>query len=127
MSSAVLDREVFTAKFDVLDTALEDVLGLDSEMLCTPERLALLERYEKVRRRLSAGEHPLIKQLQQEATPEELGGKLSHAIADWTLISRAEAARRVGFRSCFHFELIVPHVRHHHIRVQIDWDADAAA
>ncbi|HEV7581975.1 MAG TPA: DUF222 domain-containing protein, partial [Mycobacterium sp.] len=95
MSSAVLDREVFTAKFEVLDTALEDVLGLDSEMLCTPERLALLERYEKVRRRLSAGEHPLINQLAQEATPEELGGKLSHAVADWTLISRAEAARRV--------------------------------
>ncbi|MDT5115903.1 MAG: hypothetical protein QOE30_1642 [Mycobacterium sp.] len=95
MSSALLDREVFTAKFEVLDTALEDVLGLDSEMLCTPERLALLERYEKVRRRLSAGEHPLINQLAQEATPEELGGKLSHAVADWTLTSRAEAGRRV--------------------------------
>ena len=95
MGSAVLDREVFTAKFDALDTALEDVVGLDSEMLCTRERLALLARFEKVRRRLCAGEHPLINQLQQEATPAELGGKLSHAIADTTLISRAEAARRV--------------------------------
>src|ERR1700760_4078964 len=95
MGSAVLDREVFTAKFEALDTALEDVIGLDSEMLDTQERLVLLERYEKVRRRLSAGEHPLINQLQQEATPEELGGKLSHAIAEWTLTSRAEAARRV--------------------------------
>ncbi|WP_445164058.1 HNH endonuclease signature motif containing protein [Mycobacterium sp. Dal123C01] len=95
MSSAVLDREGFTAKCDALDTALEDVIGVDSAMLCTQERLALLERYETVRRRLCAGEHPLINQLQQEATPEELGGKLSHAIADWTLVSRAEAARRV--------------------------------
>jgi hypothetical protein len=95
MSSAVLDREVFTAKCDALDTALEDVIGLDSGMLRTQERLALLERYEKVRRRLCAAEHPLINQLQQEATPEELGGKLSHAIADWTLTSRTEAGRRV--------------------------------
>ncbi len=95
MGSAVLDREVFTAKFDALDTALEDVVGLDSEMLCTPERLALLRRYERARRRLCAGEHPLINQLAQQATPGELGGKLSHAIADVTLISRAEAGRRV--------------------------------
>jgi hypothetical protein len=95
MSSGVLDREGFTAKCDALDTALEDVIGMDSGMLCTQERLALLERYEMVRRRLGAGEHPLINQLQQEATPEELGGKLSHAVADWTLVSRAEAARRV--------------------------------
>ena len=95
MSSAVLDREGVTAKCDALDTALEDVIGLDSGMLRTQEWLALLERYEKVRRRLCAGEHPLINQLQQEATPEELGGKLSHAIADWTLTSRAEAGRRV--------------------------------
>src|ERR1700722_7459945 len=95
MSSAVLDREVFTAKCDALDSALEDVIGMDSGMLRTQERLALLERYEMVRRRLGAGEHPLINQLQQEATPEELGGKLSHAIADWPLTSRAEASRRV--------------------------------
>src|SRR4030081_1408947 len=95
MSSAVLDREVFTAKFEVLDTALEDVLGLDSEMLRTPERLALLERYEKGGRRLSPGEHPLINHLAQEAPPEDVGGKLSQALADWTLTSRAEAARRV--------------------------------
>ncbi len=96
MSSGVIaDQEAATAKFDALDTALEDVIGLESGMLCTRQHLAQLQRYEQVRRRLSAGEHRLINQLQQEATPEELGGKLSHAIADWTLISRAEAARRV--------------------------------
>ncbi|MEE6134906.1 HNH endonuclease signature motif containing protein [Mycobacterium sp. 050128] len=96
MSSAVVvDGDVVTAAFDALDTALDGVLGLDTEMLCTRERLVLLGRYEKIRRRLPAGEHPLINQLQQEATPAELGGKLSHAIAEWTLISRAEAGRRV--------------------------------
>ncbi|CQD19158.1 REP13E12 repeat protein [Mycobacterium lentiflavum] len=96
MSSAVvIDGDVVTAAFDTLDAALDQVLGLDTEMLCTRERLVLLGRYEKIRRRLCAGEHPLINQLQQEATPAELGGKLSHAIAEWTLISRAEAGRRV--------------------------------
>ena len=65
------------------------------DALTTPERLALLERCERVRRRLPAVEHPLINQLARQATPEELGGKLSHAMAEWTLISRAEAARRI--------------------------------
>ena len=48
-----------------------------------------------MRRRIPAVEHPLINYLARQATPEELGGKLSHAIADWTLISRAEASRRI--------------------------------
>lgn len=51
----------------------------------------LLERVERVRRRLPALEHPLINSLARQATPEEFGGKLSHAIAEWTLTSRAEA------------------------------------
>ncbi|MEE6135064.1 HNH endonuclease signature motif containing protein [Mycobacterium sp. 050128] len=94
-SGVVADREAVTAAFDALDTALDTVAALDTQMLCTRERLALLARYEKVRRRLSVGEHPLINELAHEATPAELGGKLCHAIADWTLISRADAARRV--------------------------------
>ncbi|WAC90475.1 HNH endonuclease signature motif containing protein [Mycobacterium sp. Aquia_213] len=96
MSSGVIaDGEVATAVFDALDEALEAALGLDAAMLCSRERLALLRRYERARRRLDAGEHQLINQLAQEATPQELGGRLSHAIADATLISRAEAGRRV--------------------------------
>ncbi|OBB99382.1 HNH endonuclease signature motif containing protein [Mycobacterium sp. 852002-40037_SCH5390672] len=96
MSSGVLaDGDVATAAFDALDAAIDTVIGLDCQMLHSRERLALLGRYERARRRLSAGEHPLINQLQQEATPEELGGKLCHAIADWTLTSRTEAGRRV--------------------------------
>jgi len=88
-------RKGITAAFDALDTSLDGVLGLDFDALTTPERLALLQRCEKVRRRLPAAEHPLINQLVHQASPEELGGKLSHAIGEWTLISRAEAARRI--------------------------------
>jgi Domain of unknown function (DUF222) len=87
--------DAITAAFDALDAAVDGVLGLDFEALGTGARLELLERVERVRRRLPAAEHPLINQLIQTATAEELSGKLSHAIADWTLVSRAEASRRM--------------------------------
>ena len=90
-----MDRDAITAAFDTLDAAVDGVLGLDFEALTTRERLVLVERVERVRRRLPAAEHPLINQLARLATAEELGGKLSHAIAEWALISRPEAARRI--------------------------------
>ena len=92
---AVGDRESITAAFDALDSAVDEVLGLDCQALSATEWLALVERVERVRRRLPAIEHPLINLLSRHATPEELGGKLAHAIADWALISRPEAARRI--------------------------------
>ncbi len=94
-SSGVADREAITAAFDALDAAVDGAVGLDFDALTTEEWLALLERCERVRRRLPAIEHPLINNLARQATAEELGGKLSHAIAEWTLIGRAEAARRI--------------------------------
>jgi hypothetical protein len=93
--SGVVDREAITAAFDALDAAVDGVVALDFDALTTPERLALLERCERVRRRLPAVEYPLINSVARQATPEELGGKLSHAIAERTLISRAEASRRI--------------------------------
>ena len=60
--------------------ALDAVLDLDFESLTTPERLALLERCETVRRRLPAVEHPLINALAADADATELGGKLSWAL-----------------------------------------------
>ncbi len=90
-----VDREALSAAFDVIDAAVDDLVGYDCDALATREQLALLVRCEKVRRRLPAIEHPLINNLVRQATPEELGGKLSHAIAEATLISRAEASRRV--------------------------------
>jgi Domain of unknown function (DUF222) len=91
----VVDREAIMAAFDALDAAVDGVAELDFDALTTREWLALLERCERVRRRLPVPEHQLINHLARQASAEELGGKLSHAIAEWALISRAEASRRV--------------------------------
>jgi Domain of unknown function (DUF222) len=57
--------------------------------------LAVLERFETLRRRQPAIEHALINHLAAHADPTELGGKLAPALADRLRISRAEASRRV--------------------------------
>ena len=93
MSSS--SREEIGEVFDALDAELDRLCGLSFEALTTPERFALLERCERIRRRLPVAEHPLINQLARQATPAEVGGKLPDAIADWILISRAEASRRI--------------------------------
>jgi hypothetical protein len=95
MAGGGVDREALWAALDGLDAAFDRVLGLDCQALTTGEQLALLERFERLRRRLPAAEHPLINAVARQATPEELDGKLSHAIAEATLISRADAARRI--------------------------------
>ncbi len=90
-----VDQEELRAAFDAFDAGLDRLLGFDCDALTTPELLAWLGRVESVRRRLPALEHAVINTLARQATPEELGGKLSHAIAEATLISRPQAARRV--------------------------------
>jgi hypothetical protein len=90
-----VDREALSAALDGIDAAFDRVLEFDCQASTTGEQLGLLERFERLRRRLPAVEHPLINAVARQATPEELGGKLSHAIAEATLISRAEAARRI--------------------------------
>ncbi len=90
-----VDREALSAAFDTIDAAVDDLVGSDCEALATREQLAMLRRCEKVRRRLPAIEHPLINNLARQATAEELGGTLPHAIAEATLISRAEASGRI--------------------------------
>nr|WP_231117837.1 HNH endonuclease signature motif containing protein [Mycobacterium colombiense] len=84
-----------SAAFDVIDAACDDLVGYDSDALTAREQLALLERCEKVRRRLPAIEHPLVNSLARQAPSEELGGTLAHAITEATLISRSEASRRI--------------------------------
>ncbi len=91
-----VDREELRAAFDAFDAGLDGLLGFDCDALTTPELLAWLGRVEKVRRRLPSLEHAVINTLARQATPEELGGKLSHAIAEATLISRKAAARRIA-------------------------------
>ena len=83
------------AAFDALDADLDRACALTFDALNTEQRLAVLERCEKLRRRIPAVEHPLINAVAREATPAELGGTLSHAIAESTLISRAAASRRI--------------------------------
>ncbi|UXA05602.1 HNH endonuclease [Mycobacterium sp. SMC-2] len=90
-----VDPEALSAAFDVIDAAIADLVNYDCDALAAREQLAMLGRCEKVRRSLPAVEHPLINNLARQATPEELGGTLPHAIAEATLISRAEASRRV--------------------------------
>jgi Domain of unknown function (DUF222) len=64
-------------------------------VLTTPERLAVLENLEQMRRGQPAIEHALINQLAEQADATELGGKLPSALANRLRISRAEASRRI--------------------------------
>jgi Domain of unknown function (DUF222) len=91
----VVDREAIAAAVEALDAAVDTVTAMNVDALTTPEHFALLESIEGARRRLPAAEHASINHLARQATPEELGGKLSHALAEWMLISRAEAGRRI--------------------------------
>jgi hypothetical protein len=88
-----VDREALSAALDGMDAAFDRVLEFDCQALTTGEQLGLLEHFERLRRRLRAVERPLINAVARQATREELGGKLSQAIAEATLISRPEAAR----------------------------------
>lgn len=89
-------REEIVEVFDGLDAYLKRALDLSFDVLSTPESLAMLQRCETLRRRLSAVEHPLVNQLGEQASQTELGGKLSFALAARLLITRAEANRRIG-------------------------------
>lgn len=84
------------AVFDAVEAALGHAYALTERAAGTARALAIVQRCERVRRLLPAIEHPMLNALARDATPEELGGKLTHAIAEHTRISRAEAARRVA-------------------------------
>src|ERR1700749_3936099 len=89
-------RERVEADFTALHEAVSRVVGDSYDALTTPERLVLLERLEHEARRLANPRHELINQIAAQATPEELGGKLPHALADRLHITRAAAARQVA-------------------------------
>ncbi|WP_077089430.1 HNH endonuclease signature motif containing protein [Mycobacterium rhizamassiliense] len=91
----MIGREALSGAFATIHAAFDELIECDCGALATREQLAMLKNYEKIRRRLPALEHPLINSLARQATPEELGGKLSHAIAEETLISRGQAAQRI--------------------------------
>uniref|UniRef100_UPI0031CE1C02 HNH endonuclease signature motif containing protein n=1 Tax=Mycobacterium sp. TaxID=1785 RepID=UPI0031CE1C02 len=80
---------------DALEADYKRAVDLTFDVLTTPERLAVLERFEGFRRQQPAIEHALINQLAAQAKATELGGKLPAALADRLRISRAEASRRI--------------------------------
>ena len=70
-ATKVLDREALSADLAALDAAFGRVAEYDCEALTTPEQLAMLEFWERLRRRIPAVEHPLINSVARQATPEE--------------------------------------------------------
>ena len=88
-------REEIVDVFDALEAGYKRALDLTFDVLTTPERLRVLERWEQLRRWHPAVEHPLINQLAAQADATELGGKLPAALANRLRISRAEASRRI--------------------------------
>ncbi|CAM3371133.1 HNH endonuclease signature motif containing protein [Mycobacterium colombiense] len=82
--------------FDALDAAWGRLCALSLDALNPRQQLAVLQRCEQQRRRLPAVEHPLINSLAGQSPSEELGGTVVHAITEATLISRAEASRRIN-------------------------------
>jgi hypothetical protein len=90
------DCEDVEGDFAALHEVVSRVVGHSYDALTTPERLVLLEKLEHEARRLVYPRHELVNQIAEQATPEELGGKLSHALADRLHITRAAAARQVA-------------------------------
>ena len=84
-------REEIVEVLDALRTAHKRALDLTFDMLTTPERLTVVERFEGFRRQQPAVEHALINQLVEQADAAELGGRLAAVLADRLQISRAEA------------------------------------
>ncbi|BBX61901.1 hypothetical protein MSAS_10750 [Mycobacterium saskatchewanense] len=82
--------------FEALHAAVTRILEHSYDALTCPERLVLLERLEVEGRRLRVPGHQLLNQLGEQADPEQLGGRLSHVLADRLGLTRAEAARRVA-------------------------------
>ncbi|MEE3750879.1 HNH endonuclease signature motif containing protein [Mycobacterium intracellulare] len=83
------------AVFDALDADLDRACALVLDALNVQQQLAVLERCERLRRRIPVIEHPLLNSLARQAPSQELGGGLPHALTERTLISRHEASRRI--------------------------------
>ena len=107
-------REEIVEVLDALEADYKRALDLTFDVLTTPERLRVLERWEQMRRWQPAVEHALINQLAAQADATELGGKLAPALANRLRISRAEASRRIheaadlGERQAFNGEPLPP-------------------
>lgn len=88
-------RKEIVEVFDALAAELDRALELDFSALTPRECVALLQRCERLRRRLPAVEHPLVNQV-AATDPAELGGKPRWVLADELHLSRGEAGRRLA-------------------------------
>ncbi|MEB3071129.1 HNH endonuclease signature motif containing protein [[Mycobacterium] vasticus] len=88
-------RDEVVEVFDALAADLDRAQNLDFDVLTSREALALLQRCEVLRRRLSAVEHPMVNQI-ATADPGEIGGKPRWVLADTLHITRGDAARRIA-------------------------------
>ena len=88
-------REEIVEVLDALEAGYKRALDLTFDVLTTPERLRVLERWEQLRRWHPVVEYPLINQLATQGDATDLGGKLAPVLANRLRISRAEASRRV--------------------------------
>jgi hypothetical protein len=89
-------REEVVAVFDALDAVVDRACGLSFDALTIRELVAMLERWETIRRRLPVVDHGLINQVAARADETELGARLPRALADRLHITRGEANRRVA-------------------------------
>ena len=93
--SAIAWQEAVDA-YAELAQVLRRCAAVQTDALSTQQRLWILEQVETARRMLPALEHGSINGLAEQASRAELGGRLSHALADRLRIMRTEASRRVG-------------------------------
>jgi hypothetical protein len=70
--TASISREEIVGVFDALEADFDRALTLSFDVLTTPERLAMLQLCEKMRRQLPAVEHPLINQVGDQADATHL-------------------------------------------------------
>jgi hypothetical protein len=90
MSSVAFEEAIGLC--DAVDAALTQLDELDTDPLSNAERIEVLERRERWRRRLPAGEHVLLAELAY-APAEEIGGRPAHVLADRLRIYRRDAKR----------------------------------
>src|ERR1700746_878996 len=76
------DREEIVADFAALHEVVSRIVAHTYDALTTPERLTYLDKLELEARRLPVPGHQLINQLAGQCDPTELGGTLSHVLAD---------------------------------------------
>ncbi len=121
-------REELVEVFDALDAELDRLDEVSFEVLTTPERLAMLERLERLARRLPAVGHALINQLDAQAgarvdqptrRPSRRGRTGRHAVLRaGQPVTHHQARRRPGHglatpRRRPHRHRTRPQTRHH--------------